>query len=115
MATQTLDPVQVAFMNETVRPALEALVKFKFRADAFVLDYDNQQVPIDITADDLGDDPTGTAPRVGAPIWTGTRLDQFRTLIGSMADTLDGTTLDVMIELMVQSLNNVVGPGSGSG
>ena len=41
MATQTLDPVQVAFMNETVRPALEALVKFKFRADAFVLDYDS--------------------------------------------------------------------------
>ncbi len=111
MATQTLDPVQVAFMNETVRPALEALVKFKFRADAFVLDYDNQQTAIVTDADDLGDDPSGTAPRVGAPVWTGTRLDQFRTLIGSMADTLDGPTLDVMIELMVRDLNSVVGSG----
>ena len=112
MAIQTLDQVQVAFMNETVRPALEALVKFKFRADAFVLDYDNQQVPIVTDGDDLGDDPAGTAPRIGAPVWTGTRLAQFRTLIGSMADTLDGATLDVMIELMVRSLNNVVGPGA---
>ena len=112
MAIQTLDPVQVAFMNETVRPALEALVKFKFRADAFVLDYDNQQNAIATTADDLGDDSSGTAPRVGAPTWTGTRLAQFRTLVGDMADQLDGPTLDVMIELMVRSLNVVVGPGA---
>ncbi len=111
MAIQTLDPVQVAFMNETVRPALEALVKFKFRADAFVLDYDNQQVAIATTADDLGDDPSGTAPRIGAPVWTGTRLLQFRTLIGSMADTLDGATLDVMIELLARDLNQVLGSG----
>ncbi len=109
MAVQTLDPVQVAFINETVRPMLEALVKFKFRVDAFVLDYDNQQNAIATTADDLGDDPSGTAPRIGAPTWTGTRLGQFRTLSGSMADALDGTTLDVMIELMVRDLNNVIG------
>ena len=109
MAIQTLDPVQVAFMNETVRPALEALVKFKFRADAFVLDYDNQQNAIATTADDLGDDSDGMAPRVEVPAWTGTRLAQFRTLCGSMADTLDGPTLDVMIELMVRDLNTVVG------
>ena len=109
MAIQTLDPVQVAFMNETIRPALEALVKFKFRADAFVLDYDNQQNAIATTADDIGDATDGLAPRTDAPIWTGTRLAQFRTLIGSMADTLDGTTLNVMIELMVRDLNIVTG------
>ena len=111
MATQTLDPVQVAFMNKTVRPALEALVKFKFRADAFVLDYDNQQNAIATTGDDLGDADGGMAPRIGAPTWTGTRLAQFRTLCGSMADTLDGPTLDVMIELLVRDLNNIVSDG----
>ena len=109
MAVQTLDPVQVAFMNEAVRPMLEALVKFKFRADAFVLDYDNQQNAIATTADDLGDGVDGLTPRVGAPTWTGTRLAQFRTLNGNMADQLDGATLDVMIELMVNALHNVVG------
>ncbi|MCH7812626.1 MAG: hypothetical protein IID40_01265 [Planctomycetes bacterium] len=56
-----------------------------------------------------GDDPSGTAPRVGAPTWTGTRLGQFRTLSGSMADALDGATLDVMIELMVRDLSQVLG------
>ena len=111
MAIQTLDAVQVAFMNETVRPALEALVKFKFRADAFVLDYDNQQVPIVTDADNLGDDSAGTAPRIGAPTWTGTRLAQFRTLVGNMADQLDGPTLNVMIELLVRDLNNIVSDG----
>ena len=109
MAVQTLDPVQVAFINETVRPMLDALVKFKFRVDAFVLDYDNQQNAIATTADDLGDDPSGTAPRIGAPAWTGTRLGQFRRLGGDMADALDGVTLNVMIELMVRDLNNVIG------
>ena len=109
MAVQTLDPVQVAFINETVRPMLEALVKFKFRVDAFVLDYDNQQNAIATTADDLGDDASGTAPRVGAPTWTGTRLGQFRTLSGDMADALNGATLNVMIELMVRDLNSVIG------
>ena len=109
MAVQTLDPVQVAFINETVRPALEALVKFTFRADSFVLDYDNQQNAIVTDGDDLGDGAGGTVPRVGAPVWTGTRLAQFRTLVGSMADALDGATLDVMIELMVRDLNNVIG------
>ena len=67
------------------------------------------QDAIATTADDLGDDPSGTAPRVGAPTWTGTRLGQFRTLGGSMADALDGATLDVMIELMVRDLSNVIG------
>ena len=109
MAVQTLDPVQVAFINETVRPMLEALVKFKFRADAFVLDYDNQQNAIVTDADDLGDGVDGQVPRVGAPTWTGTRLAQFRTLNGNMADALDGATLDVMIELMVHDLNQVIG------
>ena len=108
MAVQTLDPVQVAFMNETVRPTLESLVRFKFQIDTFILDYDNQQNAIATTATDLGDGVDGTAPRVGAPVWTGTRLAQFRTLSGSMADALDGTTLDVMIELLVIALKNVV-------
>lgn len=109
MPIQQLDPVQVAFMNETVRPALEALVKFKFRADAFVLDYDNQQVAIVTDGDDLGDGVDGAVPRVGAPVWTGTRLSQFRVLVGDMADQLEGPTLDIMIELMVRDLNSVIG------
>ena len=95
-------------MNETVRPTLEDVVRFKFRLDAFILDYDNQQNAIATTADDLGDGVDGTAPRVAVPVWTGTRLGQFRTLGGSMADALDGATLNVMIELMVRSLNFVI-------
>ena len=67
MAIQTLDPVQVAFMNETIRPALEDLVRFKFRVDAFILDYDNQQHAIVKDADDLGEGVDGTTPRGGAP------------------------------------------------
>ena len=88
---------------------LDALVKFTFRVDAFVLDYDNQQNAIATTADDLGDGVDGLVPRVGAPVWTGTRLAQCRTLNGSMADALDGATLNVMIELMVRDLNHVIG------
>ena len=109
MAIQALDPVQVAFMNETVRPTLEALVRAKFRLDAFVLDYDNQQDAIATTADDLGDGVDGLVPRVGAPVWTGTRLGQFRTVCGNMADALDGPTLNIMVELLVRDLANVIG------
>ena len=109
MATQTLDPVQVTFINNTVRPMLDALVRAKFRLDAFVLDYDNQQNAIDTTADDLGDGVDGLVPRVGAPVWTGTRLAQFRTVTGAMADALDGATLNVMVELLVRDLSQVLG------
>lgn len=109
MAVQTLNPVQVAFVNETIRPMVESLVKMKFRLDAFNLDYDNQQTPIVEDGDDLGDGVDGLVPRVGAPVWTGTKASQMRTVTGNMAATLSGATLDAMIALMVRDLAIVTG------
>lgn len=40
-----LNPVQVKFVNEAVRPMVERVIFFRSQLDAFVQDFDNQQTP----------------------------------------------------------------------
>lgn len=109
MAVQTLDTVQRAFVNETIRQSLEDLVKAILKLDDFILDYDNQQNPILETADDLGDGVDGLAPRDDAPVLTGTLLATIRTNIGQMRATITTGELNALISLLVRSLREIRG------
>ena len=106
-ASQSLDDVQKAFVQESVRPMIEDILKFKHKLDAFVDDYDNQQVAITVNGDTLNDG-IGEAPRVGAPELTGTRISQLRTVAANMSTELDGPTYNILVSLAVRDLNTIL-------
>jgi hypothetical protein len=105
MATQTLTPVQVKFVNEAVRPTLERLIRADTALRNYVDDFDNQQTPILTNGNDLGDDAAGTAPRTDAPVLTGTLISQLRTFAN--ARLLSTAERNAIIALLVRDLDTV--------
>jgi hypothetical protein len=101
---QVLNETQRVFVEETIRPFLETLVLFKLDTDQFILDYDNQQMPIIEDAEVLWDNAQHDGPREGVPQLTGQRLGQMRTVIGNMNAQLDGMTLDILVSLLARGL-----------
>lgn len=107
MAVQPLNQVQIAFVNEAVRPMIESLLRADAALRSFVLDYDNQQTAILTSADDLGDNVAGNAPREDAPILTGASLLQLRNLCNTRI--LDETTeRNPLIALSVRTYDDIV-------
>jgi hypothetical protein len=104
----SLNPVQRAFVNETVRPMIERLIQFRYELDAFVLDYDNQQAPIPTLADVLNDNADGTAPRTDAPELQGSQLLQLRNFAANMRDQISGAALNALVSLAVRDVLTVM-------
>ena len=107
MALQELNETQVAYVNETVRPMVERIVRIYSQLDAFVLESGNQQSPIANTADQLADS-NGTLARTDAPALTGQNVAQLATFVGNMRDQINGVALDSLIALMVRDYETVV-------
>ncbi len=108
MANQSLNIVQKALVNETVRPALERMVKIRYYLDALVLELDNQQNPIAATADVLNDAQTGDAPRGDAPNLTGTNIAQLRAFADNMRTQIDATALNSIVALCVRDVDTII-------
>jgi hypothetical protein len=103
-----LDPVQVAFVNESVRPTIEKLIQFRYALDAFVLDFDNQQNPLPTDATVLDDNATGTAPRTDAPQIAGSEATQLRNFAANMRDQISSVALDSLVELAVRPVAVII-------
>ena len=107
MALQTLNEVQVAYVNEVVRPMIERLVRVYSQLDAFVLEAGNQQDAIANTADQLADEDGSTA-RTDAPALTGQHVAQLLTFATNMRDQINGAALNTLIALMVRDYETVI-------
>lgn len=105
---QNLNEVQVKFVNETVRPMIEDLIAMRYRLEAFVLDFDNQQTPIVSDAQVLNDGAGGVTNRSDAPTLTGTNITQLRTFANNMLGQLSGASLNALIALAVRDVNTIV-------
>jgi len=106
-----LNPVQVAFVQDAVRPMIEGIILFRSKLDAFVLDFDNQQTPLPTTAVALDDNPAGMAPRSDAPTITGQQVSNLRTFCANMRDQVTTTNLNALITLSVQTLEAILRRG----
>jgi len=101
-----LNQVQVAFVQEAVRPMIEQIILFRSRLDAFVLDFDNQQTPLPTTAAVLDDD--GAAPRSDAPTLTGTQVSALRGFCANMRDQVTAGQLNTLISTAVRSMEDIL-------
>jgi len=108
MATQELNEVQRLFINETVRPAIEKIINFRYQLVQLVDEMSNQQTPIANTTDVLGDGPGGTVPRSDAPALTGQNVAQLLTFATGMRDQVSTAALNQLIQLAVRSVNQIV-------
>lgn len=103
-----LNTVQVAFVNESARPMVESLIRYRSELEAFVLQFDNQQDAIPTSAVALDDNSTGTAPRDDAPLLTGQRVSQLRTFANDMFSQIDSVALDILVSLAVRPVGNII-------
>jgi hypothetical protein len=103
-----LTPVQVNFVNQAVRPTIEQLILFRSRLDAFILDFDNQQVPLPTNATVLDDNDTGTAPRADAPQLTGAQVSALRTFCFNMKGQLSDANLATLVSVSVRSVETIL-------
>ena len=106
-----LNPVQVAFVQDAVRPTIEEIILFRSKLDAFVLDFDNQQTPLPTTAALLDDNAAGTAPRTDAPTLTGQQVSNLRTFCANMRDQVTAANLNTLITLSAQTLETILRRG----
>lgn len=106
-----LNPVQVKFINEAVRPTIEKLILFRSQLDAFVLDFDNQQTALPTNGTVLDDNQDGTAPRTDAPQLTGAQVSQLRTFCANMRDQISGTALNTLVALSVRPVETILRSG----
>lgn len=107
MAVQTLTPVQISLVNDVVRPAIERIVGFHAYLDGLVLELDNQQDPIAVGLDELGDGVGGTAPRADAPLLIGDDITSLRNFAANMRTQISGGALNQLITKMVRDVNVV--------
>lgn len=103
-----LNPQQVKFTNEVVRPMIEKLIRFRSELDAFVVDYANQQTPLPTTAVNLDDNESGTAPRADAPTILGSQVVSLNTFCTNMRDQISGTALNTLVQLSVRPVENIL-------
>ena len=104
-----LNPVQVKFANEVVRPFIEKIILHCSQLDAFISDYDNQQTPLPSSgATPIDDNATGTAPREDAPTLTGAQIGAFRTFVGNMRAQVSAGNLASLIEASVRPLEAIL-------
>ena len=103
---QNLSTIQKKFVQETCRPMIEELIKMRYKLDAFVKDYDNQQTPI-VANEEILNDGVGDNPREDAPNLTGTRLSQLRTFSNNMLNQID-SSISVLVELSVRDLYTII-------
>jgi hypothetical protein len=106
-----LNPVQVKFVNEVVRPMVERLILFRSELDAFVLDFDNQQTALPTTAVALDDNAAGTAPRTDAPAITGAQATSLRTFCVSMRDQITPASLNTLVNVSARSVEQILRTG----
>lgn len=104
---QSLNPVQKALVNETVRPAIEKIVAMRYYLAALVAELDNQQTPIVNNTEVLNDDRERDAARDDAPTLTGQNLNQLRNFAQNMVNQIDGASLNALIRLMVRDVDTV--------
>jgi hypothetical protein len=103
-----LNPVQVKYVNEVIRPMVENLIRFRSELDAFVLDFDNQQDPLPTDAVPLDDNADGSAPRTDAPEITGAQCTQLRNFALGMRDQITPATLNTLINVSVRPLEQIL-------
>lgn len=105
-----LNPVQVKFVNEVVRPMVEKLIRFRSELDAFTLDFANQLTPLPTTAAALDDNSTGTAPRTDAPNITGAQVVSLNTFCTNMRDQISGASLNTLVSVAVRPVEQILRP-----
>ena len=109
MAIQELNEVQRAYINETVRPAIENMIKFRYKLAMLVDEMSNQADPILNNADTLGDGEGGTVARTDAPELTGQNVQQLLGFATTMRDQVSTVELNSLIKLAVRDVNTIVG------
>lgn len=107
MAVQALDIPQRRYVNESVLPMLEVVVREILRWDDFLAQYAAQQNAIATTPTDLGNGANGTVPRDDVPVLTGTQLGAIRDNIAQMRATVTDAELNTLISLLGRPLSNI--------
>ncbi len=102
-----LNLTQVSFVR-TSRQMIERLIKMRFELDAYVLDFDHQQVPLPTDAVALDDNSTGTVPRDDAPELTGAKVQSMRNFAAGMRDQINDVALASLVELAVRDVDTIV-------
>lgn len=103
----SLNLPQVAFVR-TSRQMIEYLIRVRTRLDAYVLDYDNQQVALPTDATVLDDSADGSTPRDDAPQLTGANVQSLRNFSAGMRDQINEVALDSLVELAVRDVNTII-------
>ena len=107
-----LNPVQVAFVREVVRPLVERIILHCNQLDAFIADYDNQQTPIPNSGSTpLDDNNDGTAPRIDAPQLTGDQIGALRTFVGNMRAAVSAGSYNALVSVSVRSVEAILRGG----
>ncbi len=106
-----MNQVQIDFINNTVRPQMETIIRDLHELDTFVADYDAIQAGSDAIPEDatvMNDNRTGDAPRSDAPELTGAQIKVLRDLSASMSAIIDGPTKQTLVSRMVRALATVL-------
>lgn len=104
-----LNLVQVQFVG-VARQMVEKIIRFRSELDAFVLDYDNQQVPLPTTAAALEDNDSGVAPRADAPNLSGAQVQSLRGFCLGMRDQITPATLNTLISVAARPVEAILRP-----
>lgn len=104
-----LNIVQQKFINEAARPHMEDIIKALYILDNFVTDYDAIQSSSNILPEDATVlDDAGSTPREDAPQLSGLNVKQLRDFSANMSAVVTPTAKEILISLMVRSLNTVL-------
>lgn len=103
-----LNQVQVKLVNEVVRPWIEQVIRMTSQMDAFLLDMNNQQVPLPTTAVNLDDNADGTAPRADAPVLTGQMVENLRLFTTTMRGAVSAQALQQLVSASVRPVEQIL-------
>lgn len=104
-----LNQVQQDFVSQAARQHMETLIKALHDLDTFVADYDALQASANALPEDATVlDDAGAAPRSDAPELTGANVKALRDFSNNMSAIVTDPAKQVLVSLMVRSLNNVL-------
>jgi hypothetical protein len=103
-----LNPVQVVFVNEVVRPHIERLIRFASELDAFIADYANQQTPLPTDGTVLTDGEGGVAARTNAPQLTGATVASLNTFTVNMRANINAAAYNALVAAAVRPVEAIL-------
>ena len=106
-----LNPIQVAHVNEVIRPGIEQLLLAMHLLDTFNDEHTAFQASSDALPTDgtvLDDALGGVTPRADAPSLTGAQVDSLLTTTVAMRAQVNAAMKTILLQKAVRSLANIL-------